>query len=156
MVSLKKIDNPFSEEMMNCFENFAYEHDFYDCLNRELLFTFDVFYNLRYSFYTYLIVGDFGTWIGYILFYNKDTVDKYRIDPDSLTDDDFKKFNLDIVIRIPDIKCDIEDTYYGFIKETYDRVEELINNDFKDISIIISNKKNSIEIENQKILKMSV
>lgn len=156
MVSLMKIDNPFSEEMMNSLEGFIYYNDFYDCLNKEVLYTFDVLSNLRYSFHTYLLIGDYGTWIGYVLFYNKDTVDKFKDDPNSIVESDFKMYNLDIAIRIPDINCDIEEKYYGFIKETYDRVENLINSDFKDKSIIISNKKDSIEIENQKILKMSV
>lgn len=149
MVSLKKIDNPFSEEMMNSLEGFIYENNFYDCINKELLYFSDVLYNIRYSFHTYLLVGDFDTWIGYVLFYNKNTVEKFKNDPNSLEDSDFLEYDLDIAIRIPNINCDIEDEYSGFIKETYDRVNDLLINDFNNVKV-------NFNSGNQKILKMSV
>ena len=72
MVHLTYIDNPFQEDIFNSISFFSYEKDFYDCINRKFL---DIgFEHLENTFYTYLLTGDSGEWIGYVLFSNEHRV----------------------------------------------------------------------------------
>ena len=72
MVHLTYIDNPFQEDIFNSISCFSYEKDFYDCINRKFL---DMgFEHLENTFYTYLLTGDSGEWIGYVLFSNEHRV----------------------------------------------------------------------------------
>lgn len=75
MVNLKYVDNPFDEEMMNSISCFSEERCFYDCINRQFLD--EPFEHLEHSFYTYLLTGDKGEWIGYVLFSNENRVNGY-------------------------------------------------------------------------------
>lgn len=75
MVHLKYVD-PTEEKMAYSISCFSEEKSFYDCLNREFLIE-EPFYNLEYSFYTYLLTGDTDDWIGYVLLSNPDLVNSY-------------------------------------------------------------------------------
>ena len=67
---------------------------------------------------------------------------------------EFKEYYyLDIAIGLPlDTKeKQIENLYYGFIREVYCEVEKLINDYFKDIPIILSNNSYQFLFNNEKV-----
>lgn len=77
MVNLKYVENPFTDDYLASFEYFRSEKLFYDCISRKIINSNDVFDNLGFSFYTYLLTGDSGEWIGYVMFHNEDLVNGY-------------------------------------------------------------------------------
>jgi len=77
VVSLKYVENPFTDDYLASFYYFQEEKAFYDCLIDEFLLSDEVFRNLDGSFYTYLLTGDSGEWIGYVLLYNHELVNGY-------------------------------------------------------------------------------
>lgn len=224
MVSLKYIENPFTDDYLFSFECFRNEKKFYDCIGRKVINNDDVFENLGSSFYTYLLIGDNDEWIGYILFHNDDLIKRYIdvvevelrklllglkwkirnkkiiekinilfkelnnrkfsdtvnlnslkesiellnilcINEDSKNSIYFSEYYsniftylysfeeyyyLDIVIGLPlNVKTnEIESKYYGFIREAYHNVEELIKEEFNDIPIVLKNVNSMLYLLN--------
>ena len=76
MVHLTYVQNPFSESIFASISEYAYEHDFYDCINKR--FIDEPFKNLEYTFHMYMLTGDNSEWIGYVLFSNELLVSSLR------------------------------------------------------------------------------
>ena len=235
MVNLKYVENPFTDDYLYSFECFRNEKLFYNCIDHKPISPSSLFENLGSSFYTYLLTGDNGEWIGYVLFHNADIVNGYinniNIELEksllklkqAITDDKVLKdinlllkdlynnkysdttslspleeriellknsctydkdpiydyfcdyvsnnfmylynFNyyyyLDIVIglSLSTRKVDIESKYYGFIREVYQKVEELILNKFSNVPIILKNGNSILYLvtdEQRKIKSLTI
>lgn len=230
MVNLKYIENPFTDDYLYSFECFRNEKLFYNCVDRRIVSSNNSFENLGSSFYTYLITGDSGEWIGYVLFHNVDFINGYinnikleleklllklkqsitdnkvLKDIDLLLDDLYHNkysdttslslleekiqllkssctneknqiydyfreyeannfmylynfdnyYYLDIIIglNLDTKKEDIELKYYGFIREVYQRVEELILDKFIDIPIVLKSSDSTLCLINHEQLKI--
>lgn len=147
MINLKYIENPFTNNYLESFEYFSNEKLFYDCIARQVVTSEDVFENLQFSFYTYLLTSSSNEWIGYVLLYNYDLINGYL----KTVTSEFEKLLLTLKQRINNNKTNlvIDElllklyNYEFSDTTTLNKLNEYINN-LKTISIEINQKLISI------------